>query len=213
MGTATFDSFLTEVRPKVPGCDLTTMYNALRLALQDFCERSTIWRQDLAAIDIAANTGSYFLTDPSNALIVQSIYVSYNGNRIYPTSTERLDQLLPDWRQGVAGDPQWYVSPAPNQVLFDRVPESAITGGLWANVALKPSSAATVVDDTLYRSWREPVASGALARLLAIPDKPWANGNLARYHAAKFEAGVANATARANNSNTGAPLFARMRGW
>jgi hypothetical protein len=57
-------------------------------------------------------------------------------------------------------------------------------------VVLKPTRSATAVDDILFESWGDVVASGALARILAMPGTAWANPSIARIHYETFRQGI-----------------------
>ena len=50
------------------------------------------------------------------------------------------------------------------------------------------------------------MVSGAVAALMAIPEKRWTNPNLALYHGGLFDSGIRAAIAEAIKSGTSAPL-------
>jgi hypothetical protein len=58
--------------------------------------------------------------------------------------------------------------------------------GLNVWVALKPLLTATTIEDFIYEDHMETIANGARARLFAMVNQPWANGEYAQYFQTQY---------------------------
>lgn len=67
--------------------------------------------------------------------------------------------------------------------------EEGTTRQLAAVLALRPTKAASSLDDRLH-DYRRAIASGAVQILAASAGKDWSNPDLARYHGGQFEDAV-----------------------
>ena len=77
----------------------------------------------------------------------------------------------------VTGDLDAEVMP-PDRVIFLESPQEIVP----IRASLQPSYGATTLPDVIASQWREAVVSGAIARLLMMNGRPWADPQLSSYH-------------------------------
>lgn len=217
-----WEAYLPEVLPWVPGCPEAVALSKVRNSAIQFCERSTIWRADHAAIDIEAAKHTYDLTSPvENARIHKVVHAAHDGFPLDEMSEDELDLKWPKlggqypnlqdlttstpWRQIESDRANLYHQPSgdPTKIRIIGIPTAAKVAGLEVKLALKPLPNAEDGDDRLYFDWYQQIAAGALAQLLAVPEE-WANKhrNLFTYYSNQFEAGVREAKGRAATGNS-----------
>ena len=68
-------------------------------------------------------------------------------------------------------------------------------------VAVQPTPASIVIDDTVYNNYHETIAYGALARLYAMPRKDWSDINMAAAYSQSFAAGIDDAKRRVEDNH------------
>lgn len=190
------------IRPHAPGVSLLTAEYMARMAAIEFCERTRCWRETFGL----SVTQQYFelpMFDFATTVDVSSVI--WNGERrLEPVA---MEDLPPDWATMTPGTPETFTTSAPG--VFIVLPFEP--GVFSASVYLKPRSgqdftitAADVpgaeIDTTqplqdyynqvpnfLLIEHAEAIASGALARILAMPQQKWSDPGLAAYHRQQFD--------------------------
>lgn len=199
--------FYDYVMPHCKGLGKFMAFQAIRDTAIDFCERTLRYRYNHPAIDVVAATSSYTLTPESGARICDILAVRYNGLPIDPANDADLDDLYADWRT-VAGPVVAYQGVLDmNAVKLVRTPDASLTGGLSVEVAQAPVSNATTVPDWMFNRYRDGLVAGTLARLHALPAKPWTDNGLAVYHGHLYD----QAIGRANTDKAQADTRKRLR--
>lgn len=199
-----FDDFLPEVLPDVIGCPDAQAVIAIRNAAIDFCKRGNFWKEALDPLTTAANVSTYDLDSPVNgARVVQIMTLFLDGKMIHPRTEEWLDAHEEEWRT-YANVPKWFFQPTPDLLTLARVPDGVYT--LTGTVSLAPTRRSTGVEQFVFENYLETIASGAKARLCAIPKKPWSDAGLATYHAGRFDSGIASASVESAKGFTRAPI-------
>lgn len=212
--TINFEAYLTEVRPDVPGCPENTMINAVRNAAIELCEKSRIWRETLAPIDVVQGEDQYQLTSANTqALVNDPVHVAYDGRPLSGKTEEELDRIDRSWRTADENPPQCYLLGSGAVLWLNRKPDLAITGGLVVRVSLKPAPGSDGADDFIYNDWHEAIAHGAKRRLMEIPEKKWTNLALARFHGQKFTYFINQALAKADKGNLRQASYVQIPQW
>lgn len=197
---ASVQDFYPYIMPAVQGCPTPIVKNAVRHAINEFCEKTLMWRYAFVAMDIVADQSAYTLTPSVGTVIVSPVYVAVNDNILYPTNIEDLDKTCSGWRQSSANSPLMYY--VDNDAVLNLVPTpyEAITGGLKVETALKMDLASDTCPDWLFQNWVEAIAHGALMRLHAMPGHVWSDTNTVAYHRSKFRDGISRAKAKTMKS-------------
>lgn len=179
---ATLDSFHSLVLPSVIGCPTVTANQAIVNACIEFCEKTLIVREVADTFQTIANVSEYDIYVSNGSKLVMIMSASVDGMDMVPLGNDDFPSL------GTAvSKPQTYRYREDGALSLYPTPDAAYTIGMVA--AVKPSRAATAVDDKLFEDWGEHIASGALQRLLMLPST-WANPALAVSHGAYFATGI-----------------------
>lgn len=193
MAAVPWSVYYDEVLPWAPGCSTTLADAAIRRAVIELCDRGLIWQMPLTAINAVANQMTYALSAGiSNMTVAKVLKVSYLDKELTRKSTRQLDRLYPgvDWRTQVAERPSYFTEEQPGKLMLVPAPAANSTGAIDVVAAIRPTEAATGIDDTNFDYWREyvrVVADGALGYIKAEPRKPYSDPKGAMERKQRFE--------------------------
>lgn len=191
--TALYDLVL----PDLPRCPEALAMAHIRLACEEFYSRTLCKRAVLASISTVADTSEYALTLPEGYVADKVLHVWLDDLEINPIGMDDRDGLDAEWRT-TTGEPSYYYMPDTENIGLFLTPDAVYT--VAAEVALKPKSDATTIDGWVYEQYREALAAGAKARLMAMAGKPWTS-NLSAKHQADFDRAIGKATHDANRGH------------
>lgn len=211
----TYEQFLNEVMPHVPGCPTTVAVNAVRNSCIEFCEKSLIMQRDHDLVSVIANIPDYDFEPDTGYVVIKIMRAWFEATPLQPISPDEVGSIrvynkLAEGADGT-GTPRYIIQKDERTFSVYPVPKDNTSNAIFMRVALKPTRASTQVDDSLYEEYLEPIASGAVARLMLMPAKPYTNPQLALAQKSLFEAGVNQARQRASRGHTRANLGVRMR--
>ena len=206
MATA-WSAYLPEVLPALHGVSDVMAENAIRNAAIELCEKSWIWKYDMASdTSLVAAQASYVLVPPTGSVIHAIPAMGYfpEGETetvpvTGPVSEDELDKLRPGWREEAS-------SGTTNTVSFFTLEKNTIrvipkpvenqASALRISLILKPTRTSDDGADLLYDDWLEAIAHGAKWKLMVLPGKDWSNPELAEYHRREFRKGCTAAFAK-----------------
>ena len=197
---ATVQDFYPYVMPAVQGCPTAIAKNALRHAINEFCEKTSMWRYAFAPINLVADEDTYVLTCPTGTVLAAPVYVAVNDNILLPTNIDDLDQGCSGWRVSSATAPLMYYVDHASAITLVPTPSDSVTDALDIEAALKMSLTSDNCPDWLFQNWVETIAHGALMRLHAMPGHVWSDTNTVAYHRAKFRDGISRAKSKTMKS-------------
>lgn len=197
---ATIQNFYSSVMPAVQGCPTAMVDNAIRHSINEFCEKTMMWRATLPAFDVVANQSVYTLTMPADTALVGPVHVAVNNTALVVLNIDDLDSLYPNWRNTTASAPLIYFMDNGNALNLVPTPVNDYVAGLKMDVVLKVAETANTLPDWIFDNWAETIAHGALMRLHAMPGKVWADTNTVAYHKSKFREGISRAKSRTMKS-------------
>lgn len=185
--------------PDVPSCPVPVATNAIKNAAIEFCALSNILRVTTDPVTTTASEKAYTI-DVDNGLVpVRAMVVWFNGKIIGPLGPGQVDLL-----NASPSTPEAYIQTNPDEVIL--VPAPLTPGTLVIEASAKPSRASIGVEKWIHETYLDDIASGAKSRLMAMPKKPWSNGNLADYHRKMFELAAASASILSSKGFNRAPL-------
>jgi hypothetical protein len=152
------------IQTLLPAITLPVIEMLLWSAVQEFCIRSTYFRSKV-----------YWSMAPGVST------VDFNP---FDVNTVVV------WVLHVEGLTDWEINPP--AMLVDFAPPTASRQG-FAIVALRPHTFDEVKLNALpelFTTWFETMLDGTLARLYAMPAKPWSAPSLAQYHGQRFRQGL-----------------------
>lgn len=211
---ADWSAWFDEVLPDVPGCPQDVATNAIRNAAIELCERSRVYLVDHPPISAVANQAAYAWAPGAGLKVVRAESVWFDGVPLAPITSDDLAARYPKWSVE-AGTPRGYLQEGLDTLTLVPKPSADMADAITAKVVVAPSRAATGILDALWERYLEAIASGAKARLMSIPEKPYSNPKEAERHAAAFDDAIARARLAAfrghgrarNNSNLGRRRF------
>lgn len=158
---------------------------ALCRAARDFFLRTRAWTQWLDVTTTNAGEGvEYDFDIPSQTELIRIERATRNGS---PLLVQNYRQRPADWTQHADG-PQGVVTR--DLVTYNLVGSFAAGDVVQVQASLVPSLRATGIPDPLANRYQEPLAHGALARLLLVPDTPYFKPDLAAFYRGLFETAV-----------------------
>ena len=180
MATPNIDSLFPLLLPELPECPLDTVRLAVRRAGREFCRQSTAWRLLLDPIavtldPVALDRGlsEYLMPVPEHTQVVIVCNVYAPVGELIGKSLDQLAFVLPEFRSAV-GYPRFFNSlDYKNVRLYPTPVEQCVGQAYVVRAALMPTLAMPDLPEELATRYEEALAAGTLARLLAIPDRPW----------------------------------------
>lgn len=175
-------AFEQSIAPYARAVAVPTMHRAIRDAICEMCEKTHVWRH---AEDYTVSAGEDLaLTTPEGSVLLAVENTSYNGGEPLTRKTvAELDLDYPGWRDNDnPGASRYVTQTSMNTLRLVPSEDGDATVSMW----LKPSQDCTEVPDFFAAQYRETIAHGALARILAIPGQPYTDMNMASANAGIF---------------------------
>lgn len=191
--TQLYDYYLNDV----PGCTFTLATRALRMAAQEFCERTRAWKVYLPEQVAVAGQAEYQFAPGLDQRIVRTISAKIDGRDV--------DLLTPDQaRPGAHG------IVVHDERRFTVYPALAAGQKIVFYCAVAPSNTATSIDDALYDRYARAIAIGAKAELFGMKRQPFSDADATLDERAKFEVEIMKAITNVAHHSSSAPL--RVKG-
>ena len=194
MTNVAYTQWLDHIQPHVQDCPSPMILLAVRQACIEFCRSSRYLRVNLDPFNTVVGDDEYDLSPPADTVVSAILNVRCGGRLIDAARQEDLDSEANYWRD-LEGPPSRYLQPNEATIILNPVPQEVVAVRILA--AIRPSQASGGVDEEIFERFLDPVASGALARLMAMPGVSWSNPELAGYHERVFNSGVSDAADRA----------------
>ena len=193
MPSVAFEAFLPEVLPEAHLAPQPLAISAIRNACYDFCRSSLVWTEVQDPTNYSKGVADYDLDAPSGAQVISLLSLIVDGTRaVYPTTIEAVVATKPGWTTDT-GPVTAYLQKTPSSVTLISVPD---TDGVFVpTVAYTPTRKSTSIDSTIYELYFEAIKYGALWKLKATTNTPWADPTGAVYYERLFKA----KTLEANN--------------
>lgn len=169
--TTRWADFYPHVSPLVSGCPYPTIDHHLRLASQDFCQRTLCWRKWLDPVTTTEDEDTYDLNIDGGQEIVQLLRATLDGSKI---DVLAQDDLPANWQEGAGGVSGLFT---PDRIQFVVLPVPAADLSVLIEAAVKPSNTATGIDDAVARHYMNHIATGAVARIHAMPGRDFSVAN------------------------------------
>lgn len=171
-----------------------------------FCRLSKIDRASLASFQTVAGTAEYALTSPDASKVVYDVRSVYLDEEADPLTPARTDD---EPTSSIANDkPKYYLCrPGSQKLVLVATPDGAYT--IKPRVVLEPKSDATTLETWIVARYDEAIAHGAIAKLLAMPKKPWTDFQASVGYKGLFDAAWLAAQGEADRGNTNAPIRTR----
>lgn len=213
---AAYENFFPNILPEVPGVAEMVAENAVRNAVIEFCEKSLILQRDHDPITVVQNIVDYDLEPPTGYIVVKVMKAWLENAELTPLAPDFVreaavyNRLFSSY-QANSDTPRAFLQKDERTVSLWGVPDKNYKSGLTMRVALKPTRAATTVEDVILEDYAETIASGALYRLMMSAGKPYTNAELAAVHKGLFQQGINVARQRATHGQVRSTLSVKLR--
>lgn len=176
---ADLSDFSQLVRIFVPGAPDNAIEFAVRESARRFCSLSWFARRSIT-VTMEGDQPSYALTPSSNAEEIIGVHaVERDEKPLHPTKPE-----LVVTSEGTPNE--WYFEPSATLVL-NPYPDASMDGEtILVRIATQPTLTAETIADDIVREYRQCIANGAIAWLLAVPKQPWTDPQMGQNMERKF---------------------------
>jgi hypothetical protein len=182
--------FMPYILPLVPGCPAPLAEMTLRGVAIDFCTYAPVAQQVLDPVDVYAGQAQYDIDVPYGANVTLILEAYYDGQRM---QVIRQDD---DVREGGTA-PFALRQAADNTFTLYPTPTVDQDGVIVLRVATRPTMLAATLDDVLLADYAYEIGSGAVARLMLMPNQLFSNPQLAPTYQTIYVVGRTNARIRA----------------
>lgn len=202
----TYEDFLDEVMPHVPGCTNEIATQAIKNAVIEFCEKSLILQTDHDPMSVIAGEVDYDLEPPAGYLVSKILKAWFKNTELVPTSPDDIAKPAlynRDFTDVDAGraDPTLIIQKDERTFSLFPIPLNSEANVVTMRIALKPSRSSTKVDDLIYEDYAEVIAHGALTRLMLSPGKPYSQPQIGVARNNLFSSGINLARQRASSGH------------
>lgn len=202
MANVNYDTLLPDLIPMVAGCSDTMIENAVRSTVIDLCETTSIFQQQLDPITTVANIFEYDFEPPSQTVVHQIAWLSYDGKSLEPISSSLLEQREPKWRdEDQSGTPLYFIKQTQTTFWLAPVPSVSKVSGVLLRAILKPTHSSRAASAEVMNDYRDTIVNGSLYRLLRIPSQPWTDLQGAMVYLNLYNEGIETAKQRARNAD------------
>ncbi len=236
---ALMEQWLPLIWPSAHNCPVPMVYDHVRNAAEEFCKRTRAWRFR-ATLDMSTVTGGgggggglpyvlpFALGGSGGGGGTSSVVELYTPQTPPGTVVFELEKAFLNGTTELC--PVSYDDHTPEEWVLDSTPREicqVVPGGfilfgrgdgsgqLMLSMFLKPDSGNAPFDlelpDWMFQSFGRLIADGALARILALPEKSWTNPETAAHHLARFEAGCDRNFALNRRGQQRAPIRTQAR--
>lgn len=179
LGGQTITYVAQMVAQQVAGAPDTLILSHLTRVLNDFYTRSTAWRANVGPYPVNVSQATVDLNPIDQNTRLQFVLGAY----LMPFNNSNDPMTLaPSARQFLGGSPApptRYYMHHPDQMILYPSPDQTYGNILWVYGSLVPTSLAAILPDQSYTQHVDALIWGTLARLYAIPKRPWSDKELA----------------------------------
>ena len=200
------DALLTEAVITAPGCPETLVERALRVATTEFYRTSEAWRVTLDPAPVIRGRQEVELEFPPGTFPVRYFWARLDSRQLVAISERRIER--------VEGTPRAFAATNDSGVvLLDAIPmENYLRNGLVVHAAVAPTNDQSEVPDNLFNIHRNGILYGAQRSLLAMPNVPWGDLNMAAVYAQMAQQEMLQARRNAESRQSGVARKTRYGG-
>lgn len=166
----------------------------IKRAAIEFFDRSCAWRAAIPAFEATINVGTYTLAAPlATTQVVKVLELRFQGRELLHRSPAWLKEKYgqaQDWRNVSAPAPTYWTSEGANKVTIVPKPTATVADALAGWAAIKPTEAATGIDEWLYRDYHDEIADLAVARAAELERRPYSNAREAQRRHSKVNTSI-----------------------
>ncbi len=174
------------VAQMVGGAPDSLIQTQLQRVLNDFYTRSTAWRDYITPINVVGNIAEYDLNPLGQNAQLQFVLAAFlfpfaGSNEPLPlgVSTRKFYGIVP-------GPPARYYMERPDKMILSPTPDQNYGPILNVYASIVPTTLAAQLPNMSYTQHADALIWGTLARLYAIPKRPWTDKEAREYYEKKY---------------------------
>lgn len=167
-----WSTFTPRFMAEVPRCSAPLAEQAVLDAVIEFCDLTFINQIDHTPIAAVAAQGEYSWSPGTNLKVVRPELVWYDKKTLTPKTRDELDAIYAYWPDE-DGTPLYFVQEKLEKLIVVPKPAASLADAIRAKVSVRPSRAATDVDDAIYDRYLDAIVAGAKARLFGMVNQEW----------------------------------------
>ncbi len=212
MANYTDTTMMTELRAECPNAPDIVLQNALRWCCRDFCNRTTLYRQALTAINLVINQQSYAIAYPTDLELVALVSAQQNGLPLDIERYQDMQALNYNWQSQTGQNLLAVFMLDSGDIGVFPLPgnANAIQYPLNLYAALRPTANSATFPAVLETDWPETIRAGALMHLLEQVNQPWTDLQMALEKRALYLSGRADAAIQMARGFSTQPKIARV---
>lgn len=165
---------------------------AIRRTVIQFCSESWIWKVFQDPVSVLIGISQYDLEPESGSDVSAVVAVELDGVPLIPKTPVLLNKEIPRWKT-VAGTPKYFTQMDTESLYLAPLPQSSQNNALSITLALQPTQKSDGFPAWIYNQYADALIQGAVARLMLMSGKPWADPANGLDHRNTFTAEIANA--------------------
>ena len=206
---ATFTDFYPSIMPYAPGCPTMVVDRAVLDMARDFCTITGCLRQTVT-VPVTATQDKATIPVAAGYEVVDIKAAWWGNAALTPAQQDAFDLAPVRLAASTDSKPQYYTATA-SAIRLYPTPSITDATSLTVEVTVRPTLAATTIDDSLRDRFAVEIANGALWRVLRTPNQPFANTDLALQYKRMYDTG--RSAARAFFNSGGQEARVAMRRW
>jgi hypothetical protein len=183
---------VNDVLPDVIGCPFPLIETKVKETLEDLAGTGIInsgFKHDVLASDPTTPNDQITIATP--AAFVQYEPLDVFSLRIDGIPYDTVRRVITDDLDDISSIVEsrtklWYPATAASIIMF---PFDATAVQLYLQVAFKPLTTITSIEDVFYQEWHQVIAAGTKARLMLMPKKAWSNPQLGAVLQGQYDRG------------------------
>lgn len=184
---------------RLPGALPDVVQAELLEVIDEFCRRSTAWREMVYSLDITAadRTVTPVIGAGTQAEVIGILRVYYNQMRLTDYSHVPYETTA-DNAAGYTAQ-----SDSPGVIVLSTIPTVSQTGVIDALVYAKPVDATAYLPTVLTDQFYDYILYGLLGRMYSHQSRPYTNDKLALAYTRQYTSAITTARSMANRGFTG----------
>lgn len=211
MTIQSYDTLVRDIQMYAPHCPDTTALHAAKMTTIDFCRRTQWWKYTSEPTTVVADQETYDVEVPAGTEPISVVAAWYNDRPLWPMGFSTRNRFQFRNLTTTTSAPQAFAQETPGQLTLLPVPQQTETGALVTTVAIQPKRSATGADRDMMERFFDALVYGSLARVLAIPNQPFSNMEVAMTREKQYREELTKAKIDANKALTAASLRVQPR--
>lgn len=202
MTVAAYTTLLPDILPHVSSCPMPSIQRAVQVVAQDYFQRSQAYTYDLASTAVVANQSEVTVTIPSDTRLVVPLTLYLDGDLLATTNHSMLALEFGDWITATPATPKYVMV---HDSVGDKLVLALRADGAYSlsgRVAVKPTRAATGIEEEQLETHGDAIVDGVLGRMMMMKNTEWYDGQLAAFHMNEYERAIDEAHNVSTKGNT-----------